>query len=226
MRMIKEGQKRFPIFERLDGSWSKNPPTPEEAATYNCTLYEPFPSERCTCGRKVIHFTNSDAVGNYCCTVDKAAEEYNRAIVAGGPSSAAAARVLGLDHFFTHKSCEVCGALCKRTLNGRCFFCTGTSPRQAAVSAGKIWYTPTEPCKKCGQIAEKRVNNGECKGCTSKLAPKLVPIRRQWPDMIISHKDAAAAGMNTYRTGKPCARGHTGWRWVSTRGCLTCQGRD
>ena len=42
---------------------------------------------------------------------------------------------------------------------------TGTSPRQRAIGAGERWYLPDEPCGKCGQIAERYVANGKCRGC-------------------------------------------------------------
>lgn len=42
---------------------------------------------------------------------------------------------------------------------------TGTSPRQRAIEAGERWYLPDEPCGKCGQIAERYVANGKCRGC-------------------------------------------------------------
>lgn len=99
------------------------------------------------------------------------------------------------------------------------------SPRQLAVEAGKDWYLPTEPCERCSGIAERRVNNGECRGCIGKAA-RPEPLHRQFPDMVISKDDAVSAGMKAFRTGNACRNGHKGWRWVSNSGCLTCQGRD
>lgn len=39
------------------------------------------------------------------------------------------------------------------------------SPRQQAISEGKRWYMPYEPCKHCGVIAERYVANGKCRNC-------------------------------------------------------------
>lgn len=39
---------------------------------------------------------------------------------------------------------------------------------------------------------------------------------------IISRKDAAAAGLKRYFTGKPCKRKHLWYRSVRSRGCMKC----
>ncbi len=39
------------------------------------------------------------------------------------------------------------------------------TPRQQAISEGKRWYMPYEPCKHCGVIAERYVANGKCRNC-------------------------------------------------------------
>jgi hypothetical protein len=39
---------------------------------------------------------------------------------------------------------------------------------------------------------------------------------------LISHKEAKAAGLKRYFTGKKCARGHIAERLVSCRNCLQC----
>lgn len=44
------------------------------------------------------------------------------------------------------------------------------------------------------------------------------------PDMIISREDARLLGFTLFRTGKPCKRGHTGWRSVAGGACLKCRG--
>lgn len=41
----------------------------------------------------------------------------------------------------------------------------GLSPRQAAISRGERWYMPDTPCPKCGQMAERYVATGACRGC-------------------------------------------------------------
>ncbi|MGL5282303.1 MAG: hypothetical protein ACRC8W_11270 [Plesiomonas shigelloides] len=45
---------------------------------------------------------------------------------------------------------------------------TGNSPRQRAIEAGEKWYLPDEPCGKCGQLAERYVANGKCRGCAGR----------------------------------------------------------
>ena len=42
---------------------------------------------------------------------------------------------------------------------------------------------------------------------------------------IISRKDARAAGLKRYFTGKPCCRGHVCERWVSDKTCMECRRR-
>jgi hypothetical protein len=39
---------------------------------------------------------------------------------------------------------------------------------------------------------------------------------------IVSRKDARAAGLKRYFTGKPCKRGHVAERWIITRSCAVC----
>jgi hypothetical protein len=39
---------------------------------------------------------------------------------------------------------------------------------------------------------------------------------------VISHKDAKAAGLKRYFTGKPCKRGHVAERFVSSADCTEC----
>mgnify|MGYP006914385500 CR=1 FL=1 len=40
-----------------------------------------------------------------------------------------------------------------------------TTPRAKAIAAGEKWYTPDEPCPKCGTLSPRYVANGRCKGC-------------------------------------------------------------
>lgn len=139
---------------------------------------------------------------------------------------------MGLRHYTAPFPCEAAGHIGVMTLNGDCYFCeqerNNPSPRQAAKLAGEAWYMPTEGCKWCGKMALRRVANGECKGCLED-APG-VDLRRSEtsimmenaPDMVISREDARRLGLKVFRTGAPCRRGHTGFRWVSTGGCLAC----
>lgn len=40
--------------------------------------------------------------------------------------------------------------------------------------------------------------------------------------LVISRKEAKEQGLTKYFTGKPCSRGHTDERRVSSKGCITC----
>ena len=227
-------RKELPGFQLSDGTYAQHPATKELAELLRVCAYQPHPPEICErCGLRKIIFVKTGI--SRCCAQEDSILAYNEALKAREPLTAMDALSRGLDYYWAspHKG-TYCGHPDKRTLSGGCYFCSQMkasqplSPRQAALSAGEVWYTPLTPCSRCGKTAERRVANGECRGCSAKHSPeaKVEPIHRQWPDMIISRDDAKAAGMKTYRTGKACKYGHEGWRWVSTRGCLTCQGRD
>lgn len=49
-------------------------------------------------------------------------------------------------------------------------------------------------------------------------------MARSLPEMEISRGDAKALGLKIYRTGRPCFKGHVGWRFVSNSACVTCKG--
>jgi len=101
------------------------------------------------------------------------------------------------------------------------------SPRKKAIGAGEIWFMPEKPCKHCGLIAIRRVNNGECRGCTDlrkKRRSEEKSVQQTYPDMIIDVETAISMGFKVYRTGRPCKRGHTGWRYLANRGCVDCMG--
>lgn len=121
-----------------------------------------------------------------------------------------------------------CGHVGKRTIDGKCWECvTGRAlrPRQVALRTGAIWYTPAagDECS-MGHLAPRRVANGSCKECEEMGKPVAeVPIYESCPDMVISYEDARGLGFKYYRTGEPCKYGHTGWRYISTRGCMDCK---
>lgn len=147
-------------------------------------------------------------------------------------ASAKQAIELGLDMWVSSAPCDKAGHLGLRALNGECYFCEAErnkpKPRQAAIAGGERWYLPTEPCKRCGKIAEKSVQNGQCKGCKPESS---FEDRRETPDsammkadpnMVITRKDARTLGFKVYRTGKECNRGHKGFRYVQTGSCINC----
>lgn len=68
------------------------------------------------------------------------------------------------------KECNVCGTTARHTHTSLCVQCgikkeRQLSERQLAIKKGEDWYMPDTRCKKCGERALKRVNNGQCKGC-------------------------------------------------------------
>src|SRR5690625_935090 len=44
--------------------------------------------------------------------------------------------------------------------------------------------------------------------------------------IITSRKEAKSLGLTHYFTGKPCIRGHTSKRWVSSGKCMSCHYED
>lgn len=223
MIITKSGRNTFPIFERPGGKWSLHPATREEALERKMGVYEPDPPVRCSCGYRLVRFVDESVAENYCCQMEVSIDRYNQRLKEGLPYSAKVARLMNQEIYYTHLPCKKCGHPGTWTLNGKCAICTKGSPRQEALRHGAKSYVPLEPCPKCGKIAEKLVASGACTGCKP---PAEKPYYRMFPDMLLSYEDAKAAKLVAYRTGKPCKYGHTGWRWVSTRGCLTCQGRD
>ena len=114
--------------------------------------------------------------------------------------------------------------------NGKCLLCRderGTSPRQIAIKSGESWYQPLTPCSMCGGSCKRRVDNGRT-GCSVSAAKprKVTPeqtLMAEKPLMVLPRDTAKAIGLRVYRTGAPCKRGHTGWRYCSTGGCLDCK---
>lgn len=149
------------------------------------------------------------------------------------PTSPSAAAASHTEYYVRSEKCRDCGAIgLRHSDDGKCYFCEKAkrvlSARQSAVAAGERWYLPDSDCVRCGTRSERRVSDGRCKGCSTADA---TPDARQTPDslmmeanpeMIISKADAGAYGFKVFRTGKPCTKGHTGWRYVSTGGCIDC----
>lgn len=124
----------------------------------------------------------------------------------------------------------------RRVHDGACSACLGKNPdelimtqkptpRQAALDAGEPWYTPADGdlCRK-GHHAPRRVANGSCRACEQarRITDSAVRIDLVSPDLVLGRAAAQAMGFTVYRTGKPCKRKHTAWRWVSNSGCLEC----
>lgn len=96
------------------------------------------------------------------------------------------------------------------------------SPRQLALAAGEVWYQPLTPCAH-GHLAPRRVSNGSCQRCEADWrSAQRSRDGRPADGELISRDEAHRLGLTVYRTGKPCKRGHTGLRYVSTGACVGC----
>ena len=123
----------------------------------------------------------------------------------------------GHELWISPKPCSFAGHRGVRTLKNECYFCKiereTKSSRQAAISAGETWYTPTEPCKHCGRIAPRNVHNGQCKGCKSVVGPTMSP-----------RQIAIAAGESWYTPDEPCKYcGQIAERNIHNGQCKGCQ---
>lgn len=118
---------------------------------------------------------------------------------------------------------------------GKCLECAlvGVDPRKAARKAGHRYYAPETACPDCGQCAPRDVVTNRCTGCVKhgRARREVVGDARttaasrmaaECPDLVLARKDAKALGLTVYRTGEPCAYGHTGYRYVSTGACIAC----
>lgn len=116
---------------------------------------------------------------------------------------------------------------------GRCLACVDDAarlramlrgPRAIARAAGDTQYLPTDPCPTCGQIAPRSVSTNVCSACKppDRRRSESQIFAEQNPDLILTKEGARAIGFTLYRTGEPCRKGHTGWRYVSTGNCLEC----
>jgi len=147
-------------------------------------------------------------------------------------SSHEAAKI-GIHGYLVYNPCDVAGHYGILNKNNRCLFCEEDrlkpSPRQAALMAGETWYMPDNDCPRCGTRAERRVADGRCRGCvpmgesrTDNRRSETSVMMAAAPNMVLSRDDARKLGLKVYRTGEPCRRGHTGFRWVSTGHCIDC----
>lgn len=219
---------------------SQYPTTREEAAEENIVHYMPIPTvDHCPRPHhRSIHYVWYTKTGlRKCCAIEDADMAYATAVNSGEPTTAKEARDQGKDYYWSCNPGDNCGHVGKMTLNGRCYACTHDkpakvmSPRQYAISQGHTWYAPhdNDPCP-AGHVALRRVSNGSCMECESLRGKPPVdqapPLWKSAPDLIISRGSARELGFNVFRTGKPCRYGHTGFRYVSTGGCIVCMGRE
>lgn len=129
----------------------------------------------------------------------------------------------------------------RRVEDGRCWECSnqrGSTTPQEQLERGvvvdrqlaKHMKLPLYLGKRCpeGHDGWKYTASGKCYQC-SLLAP--VPdfmlkssdqIRR---GVAVTRKEASERGLKLYK-GKPCRKGHDGWRWNSTGNCFHCAKED
>lgn len=225
--------KRRPVVNYRTGAEcsSEYPATRAEAIEEQIAFYYPWGDLTCEvpthrAGTSIVYTVSNI---KKCCANDLAAAAYKEAQAAGEPTSAKEAREMGLAYYWQQAPMPYCGHSGKMLMNGKCWTCrqeTLNTPRQVALLDGAVWYTPApgDLCRK-GHFALRRVANGSCKQCEDEGAavvrePLLQDI---CPDLIISRANSIAAGFKVYRTGAACNRGHFGWRYNSTSGCLDCK---
>jgi len=104
----------------------------------------------------------------------------------------------------------------------KCVYCEGDPndpARAAAGSDNKLVYSPHFPCGDCGTHS-RAVNSNKCIECHGLKVPKN-NIMKTNPSMLIARNEAISEGHSVYRTGRPCSKGHYGWRNV-TGACIDC----
>jgi rRNA maturation protein Nop10 len=103
-----------------------------------------------------------------------------------------------------------------KTISGKCYFCQPPdSPRQQAIQAGQRWYMPVDPCPKCGKVALRNTNNGQCAGCKPHKAIQDSP-----------RQQAMREGQKWYVPIDPCPRcGQVALRRVHDSQCSGCYPR-
>ena len=167
-------------------------------------------------------------------TYQQELEEIAGILDLSAPISIKEAASKDLKLWVTGDPCSKAGHYGIRTLENKCYFCEEErkkpKPRQVAIAAGETWYTPDSPCSKCGTLAQRNVHTGACKGCRGVASGSGTDARRSPdsimmesnPELVISRSAAEALGLKVFRTGKPCGKGHTGYRYLSTGGCIDC----
>lgn len=220
------------------------PLTRKEAIAEKVAFYRPYPSgdeikcDDCGDTHSGVFYTIANIPT--CCAMHEANEVYLSMKGLGEPLNPSAATKAGKDYYWRVAHGKYCGHIGMTTLAGKCYICEQErkgSPRQVALDKGESWYMPLEGrvCKR-GHYALRRVVNGSCKKCeeeTSALRREKLGVRKapsktfraENTDLVISREEAKTAEMKLYRTGIPCRRGHTDWRYVSTGGCVACLGR-
>lgn len=159
------------------------------------------------------------------------------------PWSAQQSLELGVGKWMDESGCTTCGVkpVGRYVADGACvkcaqaaasqewsLWCMGSPARpekfarsrEQAVALGVDHYFEEQLCSHGNHFRAPNVKTGKCEHCKMLKKPAMPD------DMVIGRTEAAALGMTTYRTGEPCRRGHTGWRYISNGGCVQCMRGD
>lgn len=157
--------------------------------------------------------------------------------------------ILGIHAYASSESCKTCGSYpaIKFTETDECLNCSHLAfsetwllwtqgspdrpspfPRTPAESArdGVDYYYRDVMCTK-GQgkhFVMPHIKTGKCVACLHVKKQKTSDqiLMEDKPDMLIPRDIADSLGYKVFRTGQPCRKGHKGWRYVSTGGCIDC----
>jgi len=115
------------------------------------------------------------------------------------PLNAQEATALGIDVWVHPDPCRRAGHIGLRTGANVCWFCRRDTMRKkdpariAAREQKKTWYTPTMPCEKCQQLADRNTRSNECRNCHPLPSDRVSP-----------RKAAMLAGEKWYTPAEPC----------------------
>ena len=107
-------------------------------------------------------------------------------------------------------------------VKSRCWFCEKVKKDRRDLAEGKR--DNFKRMEKANRAKREAARRSEVKapGKDHRRTPDSVMMEAQ-PGMVISKLNALQLGFGVYRTGSPCRHGHCGFRYVSTRRCVTCK---
>ena len=158
-------------------------------------------------------------------------------------------QILGIHAYASPEECPVCAKkpAIRFTDTDECFNCAHLDfsetwrlwlqgcpskpdifPRslEDALRLGVEYYYKDHMCVK-GQgkhFVMPHIKTGKCVACAMSKKSKTPDqiLMDDSPNMIIQRDVADMLNYKVYRTGEPCQKGHRGWRYVSSGGCLSC----
>lgn len=122
---------------------------------------------------------------------------------------------LGAKWYKAKQPCEQGHLSLRRTRDCKCKECLEWS-RDARRKTPK----PLPPTK--GQKRRERAAGRQRR----QLPADQLEMMKAAPDVVIDRGAAISAGWEIYRTGRPCAQGHSAWRFVSGGACTVCGAFD